>query len=91
MKLLRWSLAGASAFVIYKYSIGKKAKGDDVFQSPERTLANAKTDTNVRAAKAASHEQRVALGLGALLLVVATSAWHRSHPKFAEAEADHAS
>jgi hypothetical protein len=51
MKLLRWSLAGASAFVIYKYSIGKKAKGDDVFQSPERSLANAKQDGNLRAAK----------------------------------------
>jgi hypothetical protein len=51
MKLLRWSLAGASAFVIYKYSIGRKAKGDDVFQSPERTLANAKQDGNVKAAK----------------------------------------
>jgi hypothetical protein len=50
MKLLRWSLAGASAFVIYKYSIGKKAKGDDVFKTPERTLANAKEDGNVRAA-----------------------------------------
>ena len=53
MKLLRWSLAGASAFVIYKYSIGKKAKGDDVFQSPERTLANAKTDENIRAVQSA--------------------------------------
>jgi hypothetical protein len=50
MKLLRWSLAGASAYVIYKYSIGKKAKGDDVFNTPERTLANAKHDGNVRAA-----------------------------------------
>lgn len=51
MKLLRWSLAGASAYVIYKYSIGKKAKGDDVFQSPERSLANAREDANVKAAK----------------------------------------
>ena len=51
MKLLRWSLAGASAFVIYKYSIGKKAKGDDVFQSPERSLANARKDANVKAAR----------------------------------------
>jgi hypothetical protein len=51
MKLLRWSLAGASAFVIYKYSIGKKAKGDDVFQSPERSLANAREDANVKAAR----------------------------------------
>jgi hypothetical protein len=50
MKLLRWSLAGASAYVIYKYSIGKKAKGDDVFNTPERTLVNAKEDGNLRAA-----------------------------------------
>lgn len=35
MKLLRWTLAGASFFVVYKYSIGKKAKGSDVFVSPE--------------------------------------------------------
>ena len=35
MKLLRWTMAGASAYVIYKYTIGKKAKGEDVFKSPE--------------------------------------------------------
>lgn len=35
MKLLRWTMAGASAYVIYKYAIGKKAKGEDVFKSPE--------------------------------------------------------
>ena len=35
MKLLRWTLAGASAYVIYKYTIGKKAEGEDVFTSPE--------------------------------------------------------
>ncbi len=58
MKLLRWSLAGASAFVVYKYSIGKKAEGDDVFQSPERTLANAKTDENIRAAQGADNPKR---------------------------------
>lgn len=34
MKLLRWTLAGASAYVVYKYTIGKKAKGEDVFTSP---------------------------------------------------------
>ena len=39
MKLLRWAAAGASVYVVYKYSIGKKAKGEDVFQSPERDLA----------------------------------------------------
>jgi hypothetical protein len=35
MKLLRWTLAGASAYVVYKYAIGNKAKGEDVFTSPE--------------------------------------------------------
>lgn len=35
MKLFRWAAAGASAYVIYKYSIGKKAKGEKVFDSPE--------------------------------------------------------
>lgn len=35
MKLLRWTMAGASAYVIYKYTIGKKAKGEEVFKSPE--------------------------------------------------------
>ena len=35
MKLARWTLAGASAYVVYKYAIGKKAKGEDVFTSPE--------------------------------------------------------
>jgi hypothetical protein len=35
MKLTRWALAGASAYVVYKYGIGKKAKGEDVFVSPE--------------------------------------------------------
>lgn len=44
MKLLRWTLAGASAYVIYKYSIGKKAKGEDVFVSPEKSLADGAED-----------------------------------------------
>jgi hypothetical protein len=35
MKLLRWTLAGASFYVIYKYGIGKKAKGEAVFESPD--------------------------------------------------------
>jgi hypothetical protein len=35
MKLLRWAMAGASAYVVYKYTIGQKAKGEDVFKSPE--------------------------------------------------------
>ena len=41
MKLYKWTLAGASAYLIYKYSIGKKAKGEDVFISPERSLEDA--------------------------------------------------
>jgi len=38
MKLLRWAVGGASAYVIYKYSIGRKAKGEDVFVSPEKEI-----------------------------------------------------
>ncbi|MFA7604479.1 MAG: hypothetical protein WCY29_15880 [Novosphingobium sp.] len=34
MKLLRWTLAGASAYAIYKYTIGKKTQGEEVFVSP---------------------------------------------------------
>jgi hypothetical protein len=28
-------MAGASAYVVYKYTIGTKAKGEDVFKSPD--------------------------------------------------------
>ncbi len=42
MKLLRWAAAGASVYVVYKYSIGKKAKGEDVFQSPDAALDDGK-------------------------------------------------
>lgn len=35
MKLLRWSLAGASAYVIYKYTIGKKSRGKELSLAPE--------------------------------------------------------
>jgi hypothetical protein len=35
MKLLRWTLAGASFYIVYKYTIGKKAKGEKVFTTPE--------------------------------------------------------
>lgn len=38
MKLLRWAVGGASAYVIYKYSIGRKAKGEDVFPRPEKAV-----------------------------------------------------
>lgn len=39
MKLLRWAVAGASVYAIYKYSIGKKAKGEDVLTSAEKAIA----------------------------------------------------
>jgi hypothetical protein len=42
MKLLRWAVAGAasaSVYVVYRYSIGKKAKGEDVFTSPDDGVA----------------------------------------------------
>lgn len=42
MKLLRWAVAGAasaSVYVVYRYSIGKKAKGEDVFTSPDEGVA----------------------------------------------------
>jgi hypothetical protein len=54
MKLLRWAVGGASAYVIYKYSIGRKAKGEDVFVSPEKEiekLAQAGGETVETAAK----------------------------------------
>jgi hypothetical protein len=35
MKLLRWAMAGASAYVVYKYTIGSKGKGEEVFKSPD--------------------------------------------------------
>jgi hypothetical protein len=40
MKLLRWTIAGASFYVVYKYSIGKKAKGEGVLVSPEAVQAD---------------------------------------------------
>lgn len=40
MKLLRWTIAGASFYVVYKYSIGKKSKGEGVLVSPEKVQAD---------------------------------------------------
>lgn len=50
MKLLRWTLAGASAYVVYKYTIGKKAKGEDVFVTPEGDEEGAKSSGRQSAA-----------------------------------------
>ena len=51
MKLFRWAMAGASAYVVYKYSIGKKAKGEAVFASPEAALAEEEAETPPRPKK----------------------------------------
>lgn len=63
----------------------------DAWERTDWTAKQGADDSSIRVSQAAAHEQRVALGLGVLLLIVATSAWHRSHSKFAEAETDHAS
>lgn len=39
MKLLRWAVAGASVYAVYKYSIGGKAKGEDVLVSQDKAIA----------------------------------------------------
>lgn len=39
MKLLRWAVAGASVYAVYKYSIGRKARGEDVFVSQDKEVA----------------------------------------------------
>ena len=38
MKLLRWAVAGASVYAVYKYSIGKDATGENVIVRPEREI-----------------------------------------------------
>lgn len=52
MKLVRWTLAGASFYVIYKYSVGKKAKGEQVFTSPEGDPPGAAAEKPKRAPRA---------------------------------------
>ena len=54
MKLLRWAVAGASVYAVYKYSIGKKAKGESVLETPERAIANL---TQENAANAADEDE----------------------------------
>ncbi len=45
-------------------------------------------DSSQRAAKIASHEQRIALGLGAMLLIVTASAWFRQSRESANRESE---
>lgn len=56
MKLLRWAAAGASVYVVYKYSIGKKAKGEDVFKSPDRDMSGEEEENGDEAAAEAAAE-----------------------------------
>jgi lysylphosphatidylglycerol synthetase-like protein (DUF2156 family) len=62
----------------------------DAWERTDWTAKQGDADSSVRVTQAAAREQHVAWGLGAVLLVVATAAWHKSNPKLAEAETDHA-
>ena len=49
MKLLKWAVGGAGAagaYAIYKYSIGRKAKGEDVFVTAEKAVEKITKDNN---------------------------------------------
>lgn len=45
MKLLRWAVAGASVYAVYKYSIGRKARGEGVLTPSDRTIADLAQDS----------------------------------------------
>ena len=49
VKLLKWAVGGAGAYAIYRYSIGRKAKGEDVFVSPEKELEKIARDSEPEA------------------------------------------
>lgn len=52
MKLLRWAVTGASVYAVYRYSIGKKSQGEDVFVSPDKEIAKLSAEEDsVEAAK----------------------------------------
>ena len=58
MKLLRWTLAGASAYVVYKYAIGKKAQGEDVFTAPDSAEGDTPSQGRESAAPAKRSKRR---------------------------------
>ncbi|MGE3692735.1 MAG: hypothetical protein AB7F98_15280 [Novosphingobium sp.] len=49
MKLVRWPVAAVTAFVIYKYTIGKKTKGEAVFAAPDEAGESGKPPRKPRA------------------------------------------
>lgn len=51
MKLVRWPVAAVTAYVIYKYTIGKKSKGEAVFAAPEPDSTPAEAEQPDSAAK----------------------------------------
>jgi hypothetical protein len=61
MKLLKWAVGGAGAagaYAIYKYSIGRKAKGEDVFVTPEKAIEKITKDNEQAEAAAAAKPRR---------------------------------
>lgn len=61
MKLLKWAVGGAGAagaYAIYKYSIGRKAKGEDVFVTPEKAIEKITRDNEQAEAEAAAKPKR---------------------------------
>lgn len=57
MKLIRWPLVVATSYVIYKYAIGKKAKGETVLAEPTEDPAAAKAQ-RVNAPRKSARPQR---------------------------------
>ena len=88
MKLLRWPLAGVTAYVIYKYAIGKKAKGENVFDSPEigKDEATPKAPAKPARAKPAKARKPKASSASKARKPKATSAPRARKPKAPPAE-----
>ena len=64
MKLLRWAVAGASVYAVYRYSIGRKAKGEDVFVSQDKEVAKLEAGEEEPAAPAKHVRKPRAKGAG---------------------------
>lgn len=61
MKLLKWAVGGAGAagaYAIYKYSIGRKAKGEDVFVTPEKAIEKIARENETPEAEPAAKPRR---------------------------------
>jgi hypothetical protein len=61
MKLLKWAVGGAGAagaYAIYKYSIGRKAKGEDVIVTAEKAIEKITGEAEAAQAEAAARPKR---------------------------------